>query len=438
MQLEGLGYCSDKCSVFAPIDASTCEHCHLSGRCLVTSGRGAALSWRVEVEGQANAMPLASYAPPTLDRAYFAAEGVVRADTQGGTELALEGRNLWDDVRFVSVSITTPAGVSTATGCRFIVPHEKLVCTLPPGVGTISLVTLTELDQGVALGPVGLAYAAPAITSVAPVDWPTNVDGATLTVTGRGFGTPSISSLVAVTVSGVVCNASREGTYTNVSLKAGAITVRNDTQLTFEVRGVVEHVVSPWMVAISVAGRALDGGVWTIPSRPPTSLALSLARLSNGTHNFLRITGLDLGAGVGTGTSTCGGRDVTVTIDGVSCSTLVMTQVGGLVWQKRCYVKLVTARASMCSCLLKTTPSWSPWYIVGNRRLRCVGMQPHTQLLCVTQLDRGTLRVATVAGAAPAMLYDSSELQQPPSVTNVVPLVWSPSESTIVTVTGQR
>ena len=97
-------------------------------------------------------------------------------------------------------------------------------------------------------------------------------------------------------------------------------------------------------------------------------------------------------------------------------------------------VALCAARAYMCCCLLKTTP----WYIVGNRRLRCVGMQPHTQLLCVTQLDRGTLRVATVAGAAPAMLYDSSELQQPPSVTNVAPLVWSPSEPTIVTVTGQR
>jgi hypothetical protein len=37
----------------------------------MTRGAGALLSWRVEVEGQANAMPLSSFAAPSLDTVQF-------------------------------------------------------------------------------------------------------------------------------------------------------------------------------------------------------------------------------------------------------------------------------------------------------------------------------------------------------------------------------
>ena len=101
-------------------------------RCQLTECAGASLSWRVVVEGQANAMPLASCAPPTLARAYFLQPNVTHADTQGGTVLAITGRRLWNDVTFVVVSVTTPAGSSVLQDCNFTVPHEALACTLPP------------------------------------------------------------------------------------------------------------------------------------------------------------------------------------------------------------------------------------------------------------------------------------------------------------------
>lgn len=65
-------------------------------------------------------------------------------------------------------------------------------------------------------------------------------------------------------------------------------------------------------------------------------------------------------------------------------------------------------------------------------------MQPHTQLLCATQLARGIIRVATAAGATVGVLYDSSELLQPPIVGSVTPPVWSPSEPTTVVISGER
>jgi hypothetical protein len=73
--------------------------------------------------------------------------------------------------------------------------------------------------------------------------------------------------------------------------------------------------------------------------------------------------------------------------------------------------------------------------------MHCVfvlGAQPHTQLLCVTRIARGTVRVATSAGAAAGVPYDSNELVQPPIVTSVTPFLWSPSEATTVIISGER
>ncbi len=319
---------------FTPTCSSTPTHTHtctptLKGctcfprcRCLLTRGAGASLAWRVEVEGQANAMPLASYSPPTLHRAFFPGTGVTHADTQGGTVLAIVGQNLWDDPTYISVTITTPAGVTlvstSQSACAFDVPHERLACSLPAGSGSISLVSVTVLGQPATLVPPGLAYAAPVVLTALPSTWPANVDGAMLTLTGRGFGLPSQSSLVTVTVRGVACGAVK------VTLNAQSVTVRDDTELAFQVQGALDHVVPHWLVNVSVAGQVATTGEWRVPTRAPSAPALSFARVTNDTHYFVLMTGSDYGPAVGT--STCPG-DVSVTIDGSPCDALTMHQV---------------------------------------------------------------------------------------------------------------
>lgn len=83
---------------------------------------------------------------------------------------------------------------------------------------------------------------------------------------------------------------------------------------------------------------------------------------------------------------------------------------------------------------------WVPMVMLGALGCRvCLCFtQPHSQLQCATPLARGTLRLATGAGTAPPALYDSAELQQPPIVSNVVPLDWSPSEPTTIVISGER
>jgi hypothetical protein len=278
---------------------------------------------------------------------------VTHADTQGGTELTMVGQNLWDDVAFVTVSVTTPAGPVVISACAFDVPHERLACTLPPGSGSISLITVAVLAQSATLSPVGLAYAAPMLIAALPSAWPTNVDGATLTITGRGFGHSSQSSLVAVTVRGAACGAA------NTTLRVQTITVRSDTEATFQVQGAPDHLVPQWFVDISVAGQAATTGTWSVPTRPPTVPTLSFARVFNGTHYFVLLTGSEYGPGVGTPGGACVG-DVTVTIDFSPCDVLTMPQVRGN-WMLHC--ALWDVRSSGGALTLTST---------GHPLLKCV------------------------------------------------------------------
>jgi hypothetical protein len=63
--------------------------------------------------------------------------------------------------------------------------------------------------------------------------------------------------------------------------------------------------------------------------------------------------------------------------------------------------------------------------------------QPHTQLLCVTEVAGGVVTITTGAGAASAQ-YSAAQLLQPPLISSVVPSVWSTTEVTRITITGDR
>ena len=65
-------------------------------------------------------------------------------------------------------------------------------------------------------------------------------------------------------------------------------------------------------------------------------------------------------------------------------------------------------------------------------------LQPHTQLLCVTTKARGVVQVSTGAGMVSGAYYDSAALLQQPIVYTVSPAVWSTTEPTQITISGER
>ncbi len=310
---------SDETLVFPGRNCAVVE-AHVTIRCTVAAGMGAALSWRVVVEGQANSMPLASYAAPVLHVVEFAEAGVTFADTQGGTRVFMRGHYLGNDVRYVLVSVTTPAGAAAVPGCTLVTNHTVLSCPLPPGAGVVSLVTVTVLGQKTAFATVGIAYASPTVTAVAPSAWPTDLAGGTaVVITGRGFGPPELARLVNVTVTGVAC-----GGLQSVTLPVQDVTVRSDTQLSFSFGAGPGHVVASWVVSVSVAGQGLAAGARVVATRAPSVTSLSLDRPFNGTHYFLLVTGSDFGPVGGPGA--CPG-DAALTVDDVPCDALTMTRV---------------------------------------------------------------------------------------------------------------
>jgi hypothetical protein len=311
---------ADDTLVFPGLDCAVVE-AHVTIRCTVAPGIGAALSWRVVVEGQANSMPLASYAAPVLHAVEFAEAGVTVADTQGGTRVLIRGDNFGSDVRYAAVTVTTPAGATPVPGCALTTNHTALTCPLPAGVGVLSLVTVTVLGQAAALAPVGLAYTSPAIAGVVPGAWPTDLAGAVVSLTGSGFGTPALGRLVTVSVTGVAC-----GGVLSVSPPVQDVTVRSDTQLSFSFPYGPSHVVATWAVSVSVAGQAVAAGAWNVTTRAPAVSSLTLDRPFNGSHYFLALTGSDFGPGAGQGG--CPG-DVTVTASDEPgpCDEVVMTRV---------------------------------------------------------------------------------------------------------------
>jgi hypothetical protein len=309
---------ADETLVFPGRDCEVVE-AHVAIRCTVTAGIGAAMSWRVVVEGQANSMPMASYAAPVLHTVEFSEADVTVADTQGGTLVFIRGRNFGNDGRYVSVSVTTPAGAVAVPGCTLVTNHTVLSCPLPAGAGVVSMVTVSVLGQATVFAPVGVAYAAPAISAVAPTDWPTDLAGVSVVATGRGFGPPALAHHVNVTVAGVAC-----GGLQSVTLAVQDVTVRSDTQVSFTFGAAPGPVVASWAVSVSVAGQALGIGAWVVPTRAPSVAGLSLDRPFNGTHYFLLLTGSDFGPVAGPGA--CPG-DAALTIDGSPCDALTVTRV---------------------------------------------------------------------------------------------------------------
>ncbi len=178
-------------------------------------------------------------------------------------------------------------------------------------------------------------------------------------------------------------------------------------------------------------------------TRRPTTPALSFARGFNGTHYFVLMTGSEYGPVAGY--DACPG-DINVTIDGSPCDALSMLQVcvGVLVAVRgrrgialsvmSLFPILQAAHTQSIRADASSSLPYGPYQLV----LSCHNAQPHTQLLCVTRLPRGTVRLVTAAGSATPAQYDSVEFVLPPIFSSVSPLAWDPSQPTTLVITGER
>ncbi len=305
---------------------------HTTITCIVGPGVGAGLTWRLVVEGQSNTVPQSSYATPTLFAARWVEAGVTAAATTGGTLLSIVGVDLGLLMDFVTVTITVPAGdvPIPRPSCTMPRPDVEVVCSLLPGTGAISRIGVSVLGLMTWLAVSGLGYSPPMVTLVSPRAWGTDLASAPMlvTVTGSGFGAPSLSSLVVVGVASVAspgCDASHAA-----GVVVQNVNVRSDTELVFEVQysGSISHAVSAWLVTITVSGQS-NGADVIVYSRPPSVPILTFDRAPNSTHYFLLLTGTDFGPFVRS--DSCE-DDVSVTIAGQACATLrmLMVRVGGL------------------------------------------------------------------------------------------------------------
>lgn len=158
---------------------------HVMIQCVTGDAAGTGLSWRVEVEGLSNALPLSTTAPPVIDTVAWANDSVQFANTEGGTLLDVTGTDFGPAVEFSSrgggVGTVGVAGSAPLGGvipsvflwvlagsqqlqtenCTMVVPHRRLRCVLPAGTGRITTVILEVLQQRTMFRPANLAYAPP-------------------------------------------------------------------------------------------------------------------------------------------------------------------------------------------------------------------------------------------------------------------------------------
>jgi hypothetical protein len=208
--------------------------------------------------------------------------------------------------------------------------------------------------------------------------WGTDVSALAAKLVGSGFGSPSQSSAVQVVAWG-----------TPWSIVVNAIVLSNQ-ELRLIVSGVIPGIVPRWTLAVTVSNQSSTSNL-TVVTRPPTLPVLTFLQPPNGTHYFVLVTGEEYGPVVGSvspGEPQGADHLVRVDIDSQPCDLLTMTR-------------------------------------------------PHTQLLCVTRVQEGLLRVVTPAGNTSA-LYSEAELLQPPIVRSVRPAVWSTSDSTTIVIVGER
>ncbi len=243
------------------------------------------------------------------------------------------------------VEVALPIGFTSASNCTLLLPNRALQCVLPPGTGPVSRVRVTVLGQASEVSVDGLAYAPPALSTLSPASWPTDLSALSITLTGSGFGLPSQSSVVRVTATGVgTCPGEAP-----VWVSGQVVTVRSDGEVTLEVRHPLAHVVRAWDLMVTVSGQNLTSGAVRVDTRAPSTPTPTFEETPpNGTRYFLVLTGKEYGPGV----TPCPG-DVQVTVDDQPCAVLTMLRVCAQlcsVWYWHLFMRWCALDGAECSC----------------------------------------------------------------------------------------
>jgi hypothetical protein len=387
--------------VFPALNCSVIQD-HVLMRCFTTGGVGGALTWRVSIEGQNSTVPKSSYGYPTINSVTLLSS---RVSTLGGALIRFTGMNFGSmssvvsgNVWFGSVSTGTIhtggvqlpsyAGLSaTLVNCSVVSQHTAIVCALPAGVGRISKLSLTVLDQSTSFTPANLSYDAPVVSSTNPNPFvlPTDVrNGISLSGSGFGWTVASVAVWLTANTSGL-CGSTGALTV----IQPAVVEVKSDSSIVVGLNSWSFLYRNGWM-SVFVAGQRVTNGDIGFTVTPPTIQSLSFsATRPNSSLYYLDIVGDNFGTVLESGASDhCLMPGIVVRIDTASCLSLRITV-------------------------------------------------PHKQLQCVTDLSVGMLHVRTGAGSV-SMMYNSSVLSQPAEITSVTPSVWNTTGGTMLSMTGVR
>lgn len=303
----------DTSLVFHGLNCTVSEP-HVAISCQTSPGVGATLAWRVVVEGQSNAVPLSSYAGPTVYSALFSPADVRHADSRGGTALLISGLNFGPFTSKTVVNAHVPYGDLVVSNCTLLQPDALLGCTLPGGTGPIAFISVAVLGQRASFPTPHLAYAPPTVRTVVPPVWGTDLLLLTVVVFGSGFGSPTQSGNVAVTATERCATCSG----TLIAVPGSSVVVRSDGEALFSLPFSPDHIVAEWTLSISVSGQAISPQPLVVVTRPPAAPSLTFGAPPNKTHATLLLTGSDYGPML---------SGVVVTIDEAPCTQLTMVVV---------------------------------------------------------------------------------------------------------------
>ena len=154
---------------------------HTNVVCTAPSGWGSGLNLILTIAGQTSNSVTFSYKAPTLST--VTVQGLT---TVGAVPITLTGDSFGPGTAAAPVSVTVGTRDCPVTSQS----HTQIICTLPPGAGTMSVQVKVDL---LVSNYVNYKYAVPTISSISTACHPTR-GGSLLTITGLNFGAtaPSI------------------------------------------------------------------------------------------------------------------------------------------------------------------------------------------------------------------------------------------------------
>lgn len=203
------------------------------------------------------------------------------------------------------------------TDCVVIVPSTVVHCTLPPGQGNITGVSLTVLDQTATFAVVGIAYDAPRVSETLPSPLMLTSDlSSSITLSGSGFG-----ALPGHVTTWLVVNTTGLCVPSGLVVTSTSLTYVSDSEVSLQLTPWSNGAFSAAFVVIAVAGQSATVAL-TVAAPAVSTLSLAAVPV-NGVYT-LDISGSSLGSLY---SGNCSASSVRVDVSGLACSSLSVLKV---------------------------------------------------------------------------------------------------------------